>query len=539
LVHGKNMREILNNQNYRPIVYILGAYLSIIVGAFVFGRDVTEVIRIMNTLLAPACAMIALITALRALFGANQAESSPQIWGRVVTGLIFWTVAEAIWSIYFLKSWGKGPGTTAADALWLVGYIPLIEALVMRYQKYYARPGISRALGSILFALALLIPATYILLFPTLLGLQNWAQISDLLIKTTYSVVNIAILPFAVLILVTLGHGRLFRVWGLISISFILRAITYFLLTYLIPNTIISQQFSAIPTIIYSLIHLLLALGIYGSLLLGQQIALVSQLKLGFIGKEKEIPQFLFNTDVDGKIINISKNFLQFTNNSLLERYLGRPIKEALGLSNDELSSITDICSRGGFVINHDIRVSAGQKAPVPLLLTAVGSLTNQEYFGLDIVLQLPNYSAQAYPLDAESNAIIQSLLRRTGQQTKENSSYLAEYFIAHIRSFYELVNQPGSNLTAAAMTREINETAVRNKWPIRIAGHEVTIEPGFDNFDDAELLLALPVLYQIAEQFTIKATNAKAVAEQTQKADRLMSKNALLAAQNFGLRQR
>jgi len=98
----------------------------------------------------------------------------------------------------------------------------------------------------------------------------------------------------------------------------------------------------------------------------------------------------------------------------------------------------------------------------------------------MEIILQLPNYSAQAFPLDAESNAITQGILRRTGQQTKENSSYLAEYFTTHIRSFYELVSQSGSNLNAAAMAREINETATKNKWPIRIAGQEVTIEPGF-----------------------------------------------------------
>jgi hypothetical protein len=287
------------------------------------------------------------------------------------------------------------------------------------------------------------------------------------------------------------------------------------------------------------LLHLFLALGIYGSWLIGQQIALVSQLKLGFIGKDKEIPRFLINTDVDGKIINISKNFLQFTNNSLPERYLGKPVKEVLGLSDDDFNAITDICSRGGFFINQDIKVSAGQKMPVPLLLTAVGALTSSEYFGLDIILQLPNYSAEAYPLEPEFDAIAQNMLRRTGQQTKENSSYLTEYFITHIASFYELIDEMGSHYNARAMAREINETAIRNSWPIRISGKEVNIEPGFDNFDNAELLKALPVLYQIAEQFTIKATNAKIVTDLIQKVDRALSKNAILAAQNFGLRTR
>ena len=534
----KNMREILNNQNYRPILLIFGAYLALVLGALFFYRDAASVLSVVNAL-TPICAFITLLAALWARFGFNQTEGSPQIWGRIVIGLIFWTVAEGIWSFYFLKGWENGLGTTAADALWLVGYVPFIEALVMRYQNYLAGQERSRALNSILFILALLIPTTYILLIPTLIGLQNLAQILDLLTKTTYNLANIAILPFALLSLVTLGHGRLFKVWGLISISFILRSITYFLFTYLISSTLYPGKLSTIPAIVSSLIHLVMAVGIYGSWLLGKQTALVTQLKLGFVGEEKEIPQFLINTDAEGKVVNVSKNFLQLTNNSLLERFMGKPVKEILGMSGHEFAALTNICSRGGFVTNQPVKVSAGQRTPVQLLLTAIGSRIGHDYFGMEIILQLPNYSAQAFPLDAESNAITQGILRRTGQQTKENSSYLAEYFTTYIRSFYNLISQPGSNLNAAAMDREINETAAKNKWPIRVTGQEVTIEPGFNNFDNAELLKALPILYQIAEQFAIKATSAKAVADQTQKTDRLLSKNALLAAENFGLRQR
>jgi hypothetical protein len=300
------MREILSNRNYLPILYTFGAYLALVLGALILNRQEAEVFRVVNTLV-PICAFIALTAALWARFGFNQAENSPEIWSRIVIGLIFWIVAEGIRAFYFLKGWGNGPGTNAADALWLVGYVPFIEALAMRYQNYRTRPEDSRVLNIILFILALFIPITYILSFPTLVGLQSWTQRLDSLIKTTYILANITILPFALLILVTVGRGRLFKVWGLISISFILRALTYLLLTYLIPSTVFSGRFSTIPTIIYSLLHLVLAVGIYGSWLLGQQVALVSQLKLGFIGKDTEIPQFLLNTDVDGKIINVSR----------------------------------------------------------------------------------------------------------------------------------------------------------------------------------------------------------------------------------------
>jgi hypothetical protein len=531
------MQDFLNNRDNYPILYSFGAYLALIIIALVLNRTDTEVIRVVNTFV-PFCALYALGTAL-SVFGSNQAEGNSRIWGRMVIGLLLWTVAEGIWALYYLEGWGKGPAARVADALWLAGYIPFMEALTLRYLNYRNRPGNSWILNLILVTLATLIPIAYIFLVPTLANLPGWEQRFDLLAKASYSIANIAVIPFTVLILFTVGRGRLFKVWGIISIGFLLRAAIYFLAAYAIPNNIFAGRLSTIPTITNSLLHLFLAWGIYGSWLIGQQIALVSQLKLGFIGKDKEIPRFLINSDVDGQILNISKNFLQFTNNSLAERYLGKPLKEVLGLSDDEFNSITDICSRGGFVINQNIKVSAGQKMPVPLLLTAVGALTSSDYFGLDIVLQLPNYSAEAYPLDPESDAITQNMLRRTGQQTKENSSYLTEYFITHIAYFYELIDEVGSHYNAAALAREINETAIKNTWPIRISGKEVNIEPGFDNFDNAELLKALPILYQIAEQFAIKATNSRMVTEMIQKADRALSKNAILAAQNFGLRTR
>jgi len=532
------MREILSNRNYAPILFTFGAYFALVLGALILNRQDFEITQLVNTL-APICAFITLGTAFWARFGINQAESTPEIWGKITTGLLFWTAAEGIWALYFLQGWENNFGIYAADALWLMGYVPLIEALAMRYQLQFNRVGSSRVLNVLIFSLALLIPISYVLLFPTLIKFSTWTEWVELLTLASYTLANLSILPFALLVLIAVGHGRLFKVWGLISLSFIFRAIFYFVFTFLVPSSFFAGRLAVVPTVFYSLTHLSLGVGVYGSFLLGQQIAPVSQLKLGFIGQEKEIPKFLINTDVDGKILNVSKNFLQFTNNSLLERYLGKPVWEALGLSNQDFNDLTSICSRGGFVINQDVKVSAGQKMPVPLLLTAVGSMTSHDYFGLDIVLQLPNYSAEAYPLDAESSAIAENILRRTGQQIKENSSYLTEYFMAHIRSFHELVNEASTDLSVAAMASEINETAAKNSWPIRVSGQEVTIEAGFDNFDNAELLKALPVLHQIAEQFTIRATNARLVTEQIQKTDQVLSKGALLAAQTFGLRQR
>jgi hypothetical protein len=531
------MREFFNNRNYHPIFYAFGAYVVLILGTLILSRQETDILTVAK-ILVPLCILITLLAAIWMRFMPNLGENSPEIWGRLILGLFFWTAAEVTRTIYFLQGLGQGPFPSLADLLWLLGYVPFIEALTIRYQNFRTRPGKSQFLNIIVFILALGIPLSYLFSLPAILQWHDQQKTLVWLAQLSYILANLAILPFVILALLTFGRGKLFKVWGLFALSLGLQAGTYFLLSYLGRETPFTGRMTAIPTILSGLEHLLLGAGIYGNWLLGQQVALVSQLRLGFIGQEKEIPQFLMNTDIEGKILNLSSNFLQFTNNSLPERYLGKSVLDALNLSRGEFNDLTHTCSQGGFIVNYDVKVAAGQKAPVPLLLTAVGALTAHDYFGLDIALQLPNYSAQAYPLDPESNAIVQEILRRTGQQTNESSAQLAEYFITHIRSFYELVSLSAGTFSIAGMSNEINATATKNNWPIRVNGQEVTIEPGFSNFDSAELLKALPVLFKIAEQYTIRATNARSVEEQTERIDQGLSKSILQTAKYFGLRQ-
>lgn len=531
------MREFLNNRSYRPLFIAFGAYLALTIGALVLTRQEAEVFSVAKTL-APLSVFVALVVAIWIRFMPNLGENSPEIWGRIIFGLVFWTAAEVTRAIYHFLGLGNGPFPSLADVFWLLGYLPFIEALTLRYQNFRTRPAQSRVLNIIFFSLALIIPLSYLFSLPAIITWQDSQKSLAWFTQLSYFLANLSILPFAILALVTFGRGKLFKVWGLLALSLGLQALGYFALSYLIDKTQLTGRSAALPTILAGLLHLLLGAGLYGNWLLGQQVALVSQLKMGFIGQEKEIPQFLINTDIDGKILNISTNFLQFTNNSLPERYLGKSVYDALNLSLREFNEITNTCSRGGFIVNYDVKVAAGQKAPVPLLLTAIGALTSQEYFGLDIALQLPNYSAQAYPLDSESSAIVQEILRRTGQQTRESSAQLAEYFITHIRSFYEMVSLSAGGATVTGMSSEINAAAAKNNWPIRVNGQEVTIEPGFSNFDNAELLKALPVLFKIAQQYTLQATSARSLDEQTERINLGLSKSILQTAKYFGLRQ-
>ena len=156
------MRELLGNRRFQDIFYVYGATLVVLLGALLLGYKISGILLIVNKI----GVVIALIVALWARFGTNQAEASPQIWGEIVTGLVFWTIAEGIWALYSWQGWGKGPGTIAADVLWLLGYIPFMQALATRYQNHLNRLGSNGALNPILFILALFIPITYILLFP-------------------------------------------------------------------------------------------------------------------------------------------------------------------------------------------------------------------------------------------------------------------------------------------------------------------------------------------------------------------------------------
>jgi len=453
----------------------------------------------------------------------------------LAAGLTFWSLAQVSWMLFPAVLAERGITLNLVDIFWFTGAIFLLRVIVFQ-DDFKAREQSHSIIIGISGTVAVIAAVPLFISLP-ILQTMNGAHIIGYLTRIGYIGLTLAFIPFSWISFSFKRSGFSGSAWNAFAAAFIVWALTTLAQAYFIWYAPLPGRPAAILNILYIGIYLFLTANIYISWIFEQEAGLGTKLKLGFIGQDREIPQFLLHTDAQGLIVFISNNFLQFTNNSLPERYLGKPLREVIGISEQEFEQLTETCAQGAFVVQQDIKVAAGQKAPVPLFFTAVGSITGNEYFGMDIILHLPNYSGQAYPLDSESSAIAQRILNRTGQNSKENGARLAEYFVAHVQAFKELVTNMRGNKIAAAMDKEVNNVAEKNKWPIRLEGQDLNIEPGFDSFDNAQLVKALPILYKIAQQYATNASSLQAVTQQINTVNKTLNPKVVETARQFGLR--
>jgi hypothetical protein len=512
----------------------VAAYLALAISLFLPAPDAKTAATAFN-LLTLLSLLIASAVSLWAYRFATEKSETRQNRFRLTTGLILWSLAQLLWFFFPGILTTRGTFLTIADILWFIGSFLLLRVLAFQDDQQ-ARTKNSSVITGVSTGVAVVTAIPLFISLPTLFSL-DWDHLLGFLARIAYFGLTLAIVAFASLSFSYKNRGSSTVSHNTVSAAFIFWAIASFIQFYFAWFAPSTQKFAAIPAGLIPGVYLIIAANIYLTWVFEQQTGLGAKLKLGFIGKDREIPQFLLHTDASGKIVFISSNFLQFTNNSLPERYLGKDLREVLGFSQQEFDRLTETCARGAFIVQQDIKVAAGQKAPVPLFMTAVGSITGSEYFGMDLILHLPNYSGQAYPLDPESSAIAQRILVRTGQHGKENSALLAEYFIAQVQAYKELITANQGSKAAAGMDREVNALAEKNKWPIRLSGLELDIEPGFDNFDNAEMIKAMPVLFKVAQQYTGNLTGAEAVARQTAIVNKTLSEKIMQAAKQFGLR--
>lgn len=150
----------------------------------------------------------------------RRGETLSLVWGGVAIGLVMWSAGEIIWSSDQLLFGNKLPYPSAADVLWIGGYLPTILALAVRlatFQMRLTRPFQFAVLG--LFVLGV-IPAVNYVILPILSDDQAGSQLEKL-INVLYPVGDIVLALFALLLVLVLSGGLLLRPWGLIALGYL------------------------------------------------------------------------------------------------------------------------------------------------------------------------------------------------------------------------------------------------------------------------------------------------------------------------------
>ncbi|MBN1875666.1 MAG: hypothetical protein JXA33_15680 [Anaerolineae bacterium] len=142
------------------------------------------------------------------------------IWLGIWTGQILWMIAEILWAYLDMMLETGVPDVSIADGFWLLGYPPMIAALVM----YLVRARAKLTWKKILVAIGggVIVPLVFFLAF-FLPEFENVSGIASL-VYALYPALDILLATGGFLILATFKPKRAWGCWHLISIAQIFMA---------------------------------------------------------------------------------------------------------------------------------------------------------------------------------------------------------------------------------------------------------------------------------------------------------------------------
>ena len=230
---------------------------------YAYGQSNLNFIAFVSNIITPfeAFAAFAMAALLWKMNSGNRAGGMSRVYASYSLGIGFWLVAECTWSLYVLAFHVDIPFPSLADLFWLVGYVPLLMALLLQawpFRELFAsRKQLALSLG--MFVLAFLI---LILTIPPLF--QQGQDPAALGVSVAYPLLDTLLLAIAIPVFLIFRKGSYWRPLLFVMVGIMLQLVgdlafnqTFFNGTY----------FPGSPTdLIFDSSYLMLALGFYKAL---------------------------------------------------------------------------------------------------------------------------------------------------------------------------------------------------------------------------------------------------------------------------------
>jgi hypothetical protein len=230
---------------------------------YVYGQSNLNFIGFVSNIITPfeALAAFAMAALLWKRNSGKQAGGMSRVYASYSLGIGFWLLAECTWSLYVLAFQIEIPYPSMADLFWLVGYVPLLMALLLQAWPFrellVSKKQLALTLGMFVLAFLLLIVT-----IPPLLG--QGQDLVALGVSVAYPLLDTLLLTVAIPIFLVFRKGSYWRPLLFVMFGIILQ---------LFGDLAFNQAFfsssyyagSAID-LIFDMSYLMLALGFYRAL---------------------------------------------------------------------------------------------------------------------------------------------------------------------------------------------------------------------------------------------------------------------------------
>jgi hypothetical protein len=202
----------------------------IILNIAIYGRSdywSTFVSTIFNPLFAFIVTILAVIL-LRQVLPNPRARA---LWLGLVLGWACWTIAEIMWTLYFMKG-QEVPYPSLADLFWCIGYLPMSVALALRLHATSGKASLWNQILIIVCCLIIIGFTIVAILLPILRANDPSARLESFL-NLFYPFGDVVLIILALLILFSTNRSTFSASWSWISLGFLFSSFSDLFFSYL------------------------------------------------------------------------------------------------------------------------------------------------------------------------------------------------------------------------------------------------------------------------------------------------------------------
>ena len=511
-----NLPHIFSNPQFKRATIAAAIFILILLttNIFVIGGD--SFVRSFNSSPDAPLAIIVTVTAASIWRQTSTEKQLRHLWTGLVVGWALWALAEIIWAFYSILG-QEVPYPSLADLFWVVGYIPMGIALLVRIRTMPAKPTQSQNLIIWGVSAATILITSIFVFIPVFQGFDPQRLVESIL-NLIYPLADLFLVIIVWRMFLTLEKGDYGFGWRLVTVGLMLMTFSDLSFTYATwqelyyPNMEANTLSRLVVDVPYTVSYLILFLGIYAL-----RILLSEQHPIELADPPRMVPLYghiLIYTKSDNTVMAVSPNFDRFFKSNAVK---GKSLAEVLTISDQDEHAIFERLQIERKIADLPIQIQNhfGVSQRVELCGMAIHN-PRKEYSGANILLRIPVEENVSFDeaLCQDDRSMVKYLLNRSGSNYKAKiGQFLLDYYLAYIKALFKFVFREGGETMSQSLLDGLLETSKKHNWQMRF-----NLQTILDGDYSLEVLReALPILLETAKQFASGVTDPEIVGAQMQ----------------------
>lgn len=534
-----NPLGLFGNRRFILAVSSMLAFLFIVLAGKLLLAGNEGIYTLLSDLASVLSALVAALLFSGVWIRTKNTDRSRRIWGQIAIGMLLWMIAEGIWAFYEVILNRPVPYPSLADALWLLGYIPIYFALYIRYRSFRsAQPTLRQRFVIAFLALLFSSLIIYYILVPIVQSFDP-GRLLESLLNIAYPLFDLILLILTMVIVFSLEQGRFSFTWRLFGLGFVAMAAADLMFSYASWNEIYYPDghlniVSLLIDMSYYVSYLVLGLGIYSYWLLS-----VSQqtVKMNIVLRSLTQSNILVFLDRQGRILSFSDNLRNLLRASDDVHFEKRLLGEVLNIETAAWDSLLARMFEQGSLSMLPVTIGNADVDPKDIWLTSFKVNDEQgNFYCIAVVLRanLDLDGAREQPLNQEQQMLVRYYLTQAGTYRGEENRVIKAYFLEQVSLLYALTGQYSGAPAAGRLLAYLNQVAEKNNWPFLFNGREISIP---EEYEGQTLAECVSVLLREARDFAANMVNLNVVEHEINALDENLSSENLQYIDKYALR--